>query len=211
MNVSEVAKAVDLTSREAAEELGMESTGTGFAFKQVDEGQAQEYIAKKSGGEVTKEDEQDAAPAEDADKVVVPKRVRFWSTSLSYFIPEDGARKDIKFRGGAYECYEGSVELEYLRSKHDFLIAQHVYEVIPCGHEDATTNAEFQILLRGLIYTGGTRDTGASRPGRNNVLAILPSYVREKIGSVAKGNVKEVIRIVASNASLRVDQYGDRL
>ena len=209
MKVYEIAKAKDVSSKEVAEKFGIEETA-GYVMKTVEDAEAQAYIdeveEQVAPQTVIEPPEQGAVPV-----VAAPIRAKFWSASKSYFILEDGARGEIQFVKWSYECDEGSAECIFLRSKRDYFIAQHTYEVLPRRHKEAMKIADFISAMKNCIYTGIRGDPTPSREGRDSVKALLPASVAERLGTSITNAPKVLMSAIADNVSLNVEEYSETL
>ena len=109
MKVHEIAKAVGKTSAEVMQDMGLEG-GQGAHLQNIDDAQAQEYIA--SQGAVAPV----AAPV--SENTPKPKgKARFWSKSRFNNLPsrDDESRSDIVFDEWAYESEQDGPESQLCR------------------------------------------------------------------------------------------------
>ena len=205
MRIGEIAKAVGLEATEVAESLGVDS-GRGVAMRGVEDVIAEAYIATTKSNERATESEK---PAEQPEA----KMVRFWSIGKSYLVSGDGDRDDIQFRDWVYEGVEGGPEVALLRSKRDFFIARHTYEMVPKRHEDPMMIADFASAMMGIIHSGPGARTGdsISREGRDSIVALLLKGEAAKLSSAEKNTPRALTRKVAEKVSLKVEGYQEKL
>jgi len=194
MKLHIIAKAVGKEPGEVADAFQIERK-QGFAMREIDDKQAQEYIVANSENTGKK------------------RRVRFWSTKRSYSVPagKGDVRGDIQCHDWTFECEDGSPEAAFLREHHDFFVAQGLYEVVEHPHEDPMMVADFIKALESVIYTGARGDNSPSREGRDCVKALLPRAASALMSSHERNVPRDLMKAVAKLVSLKVDTYGGTL
>lgn len=208
MKIHEIKKATGLGSTEIAEELGVK-TGSGVAMRVVDDKIAAEYIASKVGAVVDTVDEpEEEAPEEDVVKES-ERKVRFWSPSRNNMLlsSDEAVRKHIEFGEWFYETGPDSAEAKLLK-QDDIRDRIRVFEVQAGPYKDDDVRLEFMRYLESFVFTGQTPADGASREGRNCILAMLSEEMAEDLPKTVKNTTKLLIREIASKVHLNVDAFG---
>jgi len=205
MKVGDISKAVGKTVKVVAEELGIES-GRGVVMKQVDEAQAQAYIAANGGDGAGAVSEQEPEQPKPESK---PSKCRFWCEIRRNTLPSrrDEKRGDIKIREWHYECEGDSPEAAFLR-RVDIRDRLRIYEVLQKPYADDERRLKFARFVEGLIYTGESRRDGPSREGRLKAMALLFAGMEDALPKAAKNVPEQVALAIAARVSLDVDSFG---
>jgi hypothetical protein len=212
MQVAKIAELTGKSKEEVAEALGIPMEGS-YWFKKIDDATAQEYIVASSDDEIQDESEQGAEEQSEAhestQKEPIGEMSQFWSPRRSHYLPSDETmeRGDIRFEDWVYVTESNSPEAKFLSG----VIARDkigIREILPEPYENPRVIAAFILYLEGIIYTGMSKNDGASREGIRCVRAILSESDKTKLEPVDLNVPTQLIDAVVATKSMNAQAFG---
>ena len=198
MKINEIAKAVGQDNAKVAEAFGIEQSH-GYWLKEVDDAKAAEYIAAVGG----------AASVSDKKATGEVPQARFWFKGRWVQIsggPDMGFDL-IAAKNWLYTCPTDSAEAKLLRGP-DAWALYGAAEVLPEPYAGERKRFNFFRFLKSLMYTGVSEGEGASREGRDQVMALLSDEDRAALLRKEKNTPDALAEVVVSRISLNVDSFG---